>query len=90
MAALGDDYLALFLEGPRWVLYAVKGKLGKGEDLAPERNPKGPEKGSQKAFRGGGWIDSAPSVYVSQRNGMDPTTSMNRMGFPSRIYSRVR
>lgn len=23
------------LEGPRWVLYAVKGKLGKGEDLVP-------------------------------------------------------
>jgi hypothetical protein len=25
----------LFLEDPRWVLYAVKGKLGKGEDLVP-------------------------------------------------------
>ncbi len=30
-----DSYLTLSLEGPRWVLYAVKGKLGKGEDLAP-------------------------------------------------------
>ncbi len=29
------SYLALSLEGPRWVLYAVKGKLGKGEDLVP-------------------------------------------------------
>jgi hypothetical protein len=29
------SYLFLSLEGPRWVLYAVKGKLGKGEDLAP-------------------------------------------------------
>lgn len=26
-------YLVLSLEGPRWVLYAVKGNLGKGEDL---------------------------------------------------------
>ncbi|ULA62766.1 MAG: Formylglycine-generating enzyme family protein [Nitrospira sp.] len=48
---------------------------------APNRNPKGPEKGSQKAFRGGGWIDSTPSVRVSQRNGTDPKTSMNWMGF---------
>lgn len=48
---------------------------------ALDRNPKGPEKGSQKAFRGGGWIDSTPSVRVSQRNGTDPKTSMNWMGF---------
>jgi hypothetical protein len=26
-------YLVLSLEGPRWVLYAVKGKTGTGEDL---------------------------------------------------------
>jgi hypothetical protein len=26
-------YLVLSLEGPRWVLYAVKGNLGRGEDL---------------------------------------------------------
>jgi formylglycine-generating enzyme required for sulfatase activity len=48
---------------------------------APDRNPKGPEKGSQKAFRGGGWIDSTPSVRVSQRNGTDPKTTMNWLGF---------
>ncbi|WP_245924425.1 formylglycine-generating enzyme family protein [Nitrospira lenta] len=47
---------------------------------APDKNPKGPDKGSQKAFRGGGWIDSTPSVRVSQRNGTDPKTSMNWMG----------
>lgn len=28
-------YLVLSLEGPRWVLYAVKGKTGTGEDLPP-------------------------------------------------------
>ncbi len=48
---------------------------------APERNPKGPEKGTQRAFRGGGWIDSTPSVRATQRNGTDPKTKMNWMGF---------
>jgi hypothetical protein len=27
------SYMVLSLEGPRWVLYAVKGNLGKGNDL---------------------------------------------------------
>lgn len=35
LAASDFSYLVLSLEGPRWVVYAVKGKLGKGEDLAP-------------------------------------------------------
>src|SRR5947199_9043572 len=48
---------------------------------APERNPKGPEQGTQKAFRGGGWIDSTPSVRPAQRNGADPNTKMNWLGF---------
>jgi len=48
---------------------------------APDRNPKGPEKGTQKAFRGGGWIDSSPSVRAAQRNGTDPDTKMNWLGF---------
>ncbi len=48
---------------------------------APEKNPKGPETGTQRSFRGGGWIDSTPSVRVAQRNGTDPNTKMNWMGF---------
>ena len=48
---------------------------------APNRNPKGPETGTQKAFRGGGWIDSTPSVRPAQRNGTDPETKMNWLGF---------
>lgn len=47
----------------------------------PVKNPKGPETGSQRSFRGGGWIDSTPSVRVAQRNGTDPNTKMNWMGF---------
>ncbi len=48
---------------------------------APDRNPKGPERGTQKAFRGGGWIDSTPVVRAAQRNGTDPNTKMNWLGF---------
>lgn len=48
---------------------------------APDRNPTGPEKGTQKAFRGGGWVDSAPSVRPAQRNGSEPNTKMNWLGF---------
>ena len=48
---------------------------------APDRNPKGPDTGTQKAFRGGGWIDSVPSVRPAQRNGTDPNTKMNWLGF---------
>ena len=48
---------------------------------APDRNPKGPQKGTQKSFRGGGWIDSTPSIRPAQRNGTDPTVKMNWLGF---------
>ncbi|MDF0642830.1 MAG: SUMF1/EgtB/PvdO family nonheme iron enzyme [Nitrospira sp.] len=48
---------------------------------APDRNPKGPDTGTQRGFRGGGWIDSTPSVRVSQRNGTEPKTAMNWLGF---------
>jgi len=33
LAVADCSYMVLSLEGPRWVLYAVKGKLGNGEDL---------------------------------------------------------
>jgi iron(II)-dependent oxidoreductase len=49
--------------------------------VAPERNPKGPARGTQKAFRGGGWIDSTPTVRAAQRNGASPATKMNWLGF---------
>jgi iron(II)-dependent oxidoreductase len=46
-----------------------------------DRNPNGPEKGTHKAFRGGGWVDSTPSVRAAQRNGTDPNAKMNWLGF---------
>ncbi|BFU94874.1 MAG: conserved protein of unknown function [Nitrospira sp.] len=48
---------------------------------APDRNPKGPETGTQKAFRGGGWMDSTTTMRVAMRNGTDPTTKINWLGF---------
>ncbi len=48
---------------------------------APDRNPMGPQTGTHRAFRGGGWIDSTPTVRAAQRNGAPPTTKMNWLGF---------
>lgn len=47
----------------------------------PDRNPKGPDHGTSRAFRGGGWIDSTPSVRAAQRNGTEPNARMNWLGF---------
>jgi hypothetical protein len=35
LAVADCAYLVLSLEGPRWVIYAIKGNLGKGEKIAP-------------------------------------------------------
>jgi len=35
LAVADASYLVLSLEGPRWVIYAVKGDLGNGDDLPP-------------------------------------------------------
>jgi len=35
LAVADASYLVLSLEGPRWVIYAVRGDLGNGEDLPP-------------------------------------------------------
>jgi iron(II)-dependent oxidoreductase len=49
--------------------------------VSPDRNPKGPETGTQKSFRGGGWMDSTTTMRVAMRNGTDPNTKINWMGF---------
>ena len=41
----------------------------------------GPETGAQKAFHGGGWMDSTTTMRVAMRNGTDPNTKINWMGF---------
>ncbi|MCP9456435.1 MAG: formylglycine-generating enzyme family protein, partial [Nitrospira sp.] len=49
--------------------------------VAPNRNPQGPATGTQKAFRGGGWMDSTTTMRVAMRNGADPKTRINWLGF---------
>ncbi|MFN3682247.1 MAG: formylglycine-generating enzyme family protein, partial [Nitrospira sp.] len=49
--------------------------------VAPYRNPRGPETGTQKAFRGGAWIDSTTTMRIAMRNGADPNTKTNWLGF---------
>lgn len=49
--------------------------------VAPDRNPKGPDRGTHRVFRGGGWMDSTPTVRTAQRNGADPETEANWLGF---------
>ena len=48
---------------------------------ASNQNPRGPETGTQKAFRGAGWMDSTTTVRVAMRNGTDPNTKINWLGF---------
>ena len=48
---------------------------------APDRNPPGPSLGTHRVFRGGGWMDSTPTVRTAQRNGADPETQANWLGF---------
>ena len=48
---------------------------------APDRNPKGPEHGKHRAFRGASWIASSTTARAAQRNGADPNTKMNWLGF---------
>lgn len=48
---------------------------------APDRNPQGPSTGEHRVFRGGGWIDSTPTVRTAQRNGTAPETQANWLGF---------
>jgi iron(II)-dependent oxidoreductase len=48
---------------------------------APDRNPQGPAQGKHRAFRGASWIDSSTTARAAQRNGADPDTKMNWLGF---------
>ncbi len=48
---------------------------------APDRNPTGPDRGTQRAFRGGGWMDSTTTMRAAMRNGTDPNTKINWLGF---------
>ena len=69
----------------RWPAMWLNGQpIGTTRNITRRRRteiPRGRKRGTQKAFRGGGWIDSTPSVRPAQRNGTDPKTKMNWLGF---------
>lgn len=48
---------------------------------SPEKNPKGPEKGSDRVLRGGSWYSSADSCRTADRGSGDPSYRINRYGF---------
>lgn len=48
---------------------------------SPNRNPKGPAKGTYKAFRGGSWHSFAKDVRTTMRFGDVPTTQNGTIGF---------
>ena len=47
----------------------------------PQTNPQGPESGSRRVLRGGGWVDDATSLRVSNRYSSDPSYRSNYGGF---------
>ena len=48
---------------------------------APVFNPGGPEKGTQRALRGGSWISGAGSVRLANRGWLEPEESNGDVGF---------
>ena len=49
--------------------------------VSPPRNPRGPENGSNRVLRGGGWVDDPYYLRTFSRNGYTPSTTLNYFGF---------
>ena len=47
----------------------------------PQRNPKGPNSGSCRVYRGGSWLNSARYCRVSHRDFIAPDSRDSRLGF---------
>jgi formylglycine-generating enzyme len=52
-----------------------------GFSLAQTRNPKGPDSGSGKVIRGGGWMDGAARITTTKRMYLSPNQRMEDIGF---------
>jgi formylglycine-generating enzyme required for sulfatase activity len=48
---------------------------------APARNPKGPESGTIRVYRGGSWANGAVSIVTTKRGRLDPTARGDQIGF---------
>ena len=50
-------------------------------NISPDTNPLGPESGTEKILRGGGWSTNFGTLQLSDRWPMDPNTTYNFIGF---------
>ena len=48
---------------------------------SPKKNPAGPDKGTEKVVRGGGWISLANGVRTTAREKRDPAARSTSVGF---------
>ena len=50
-------------------------------DISPAINPQGPSSGSSRVLRGGSWLNNTNVLRVAYRLSIDPTLSLNFIGF---------
>ena len=50
-------------------------------DPSPKNNPKGPESGSKRVFRGGSWVGHAFNLRGANRYHVDPSFGFDGLGF---------
>jgi formylglycine-generating enzyme required for sulfatase activity len=48
---------------------------------SPQRNPRGPENGSEKSVRGGSWFDGKDTIRSANRDKENPASRLNLIGF---------
>lgn len=48
---------------------------------SPQQDPKGPSSGSDRVYRGGGWVGGAWLCRVANRGGLNPSRRGNNLGF---------
>lgn len=49
--------------------------------VSPVNNPQGPDEGVARIFRGGGWVNSVERIRSACRASMEPSQSVNYIGF---------
>lgn len=56
----------------------------------PQTDPRGPNVGVHRVFRGGGWYDNAKNCEIANRRAFTPETVYNRVGFRSVLPTPAR